>query len=395
MTSETLAVVIASPALVSSRDGHQLVARHSRSAVISTTQEIAPARSRSPLFPEAVPVSRLAWSALVWQVAAYGVTVVFAVQYATWPAVCFAVVIHILAGGGITLGAHRYFSHASFRAPLWFENWLAFWYTVSFDRCGQGLISWVAAHKFHHAHSDEELDPHSPQEGFWHSFCGHHLWRREDLFDYETYKQLCPELTARPWLVWFNKTSTVWGIQAAFALVVFVAGGLCFRRQGAFDLHMATSFLVWGVFVRWSFTQTLHGLVDTINHGFWFFQKLPDTYGTRCESKNNATLWLPQLGNETWHNIHHAFPRAANNGTKWYRWDADSILMWIWEKIGLVRDCQWISEADLARREQHAARKATASSESAPDPLGADPLGADPLPSGSHADQLVEQATLL
>lgn len=324
--------------------------------------QVAPTRSRSPLFPETVPTSRLFLPAIIWTIAAYGITLFFAVRYATWPAICFAGVMHIILGGGITLGAHRYFSHASFRAPAWLENLMAFTYTLSFDRCGQGLISWVAAHKFHHAHSDQELDPHSPTEGFWHSFCGHHLWRREDLFDYDTYSVLCPELTARPWLVWFDKQSTVWSIQIVFALAVYVLGGWFFRRIEGFDVHMATSFLVWGVFVRWTFTQTLHGLVDTINHGIGLFRYLPDTYGTRCQSKNNPSLWIPQLGNETWHNIHHAFPRAANNGTKWYRWDADSMLMWSFERIGLITDCQWISEADLARRAEHAASKGEARS---------------------------------
>ena len=257
------------------------------------------------------------------------------------------------------MGAHRYFSHAAFKAPRWFENYLAFSYTLSFDRCGQGIISWVAAHKFHHAHSDQELDPHSPNEGFWHSFCGHQLWRREDLFHYETYKHLCPELTCRPWLVWFDRPSTIWGIQAAFALIIWTAGGFCFGTQGSFNQEMAASFLVWGLFVRWSFTQTLHGLVDTINHGFGFYRNLPDTYGTRCLSKNNLTLWLPHLGNETWHNMHHAFPRAANNGTKWFRWDADSLVMYVMERIGLISGCQWLSEEELERRQSHAAARAS------------------------------------
>ena len=295
--------------------------------------------------------------ALGWQASAYTIALWFGARYFSWPALMFAGVMHFFSGGGITLGAHRYFSHATFKAPLWFENYLAFIYTMSFDRCGQGIISWVAAHKFHHAHSDQPLDPHSPTKGFWHSFCGHHLWRREDLFNYETYKQLCPELTSRPWLVWFNKPSTIWGIQICLALTAWTMGGLLFGTVKPFDTWMANSFLVWGIFVRWCFTQTLHGLVDTINHGFGSFHKLPDTYGTRCRSKNNLALWLPVLGNETWHNLHHAFPRAANNGAKWFRWDADSVFMLCLERLGIVTGCGWLSEEDLERRQCHAAAK--------------------------------------
>ncbi|MFO1006665.1 MAG: fatty acid desaturase [Planctomycetaceae bacterium] len=339
------------------------------------------------MFPEAVPPSQLCWPAVLWTTTAYGVTLLFAVRYASWPAVLFAVFMHIISGSGITLGAHRYFSHATFRAPAWFEFYLATIYTLSFDRCGQGLISWAAAHKFHHAHSDQALDPHSPDEGFWHSFCGHHLWRRQDLFDFETYKKLCPELTARPWLVWFDRPSTVYGVQIAFALLVYALGGWLFRGQEAFSTEMATSFLVWGIFVRWTFTQTLHGLVDTINHGAGVFRYLPDTYGTRCRSKNNLLLWIPQFGNETWHNIHHAFPRAANNGMNWYRWDFDSLFMYLTEKVGFLSGCQWISEKDLARRAHHAARK------SPTDPkISADSTLASPA---IHGVQDYDQSTLL
>ncbi len=307
-----------------------------------TTRTAAPLVPYDPTDTE-TPFS---WPALAWMLLAYGITLTLAIPTASRQAIVFAIVLHVLFGGGITLGVHRFFSHATFRAPRWLEILLALGYTLSFDRCGQGLISWVAAHKFHHAHSDRELDPHSPRDGFWHSFCGHHLFRRRDIWEFERYKKFCPELVADPWLVWFDKPVTVWSLQAVYACLVYLWGGLR-GPTATFDPSMALSFLVWGIFVRWTFTQTLHSFVDTFNHGIPPFHWLRDTYGTNTDSKNNMALWLLQLGNETWHNVHHAYPKAANNGASWYRWDMDSLIMKGLESLGIISGCTWISEEDL------------------------------------------------
>lgn len=53
--------------------------------------------------------------------------------------------MHLLFGWSITLGVHRYFSHHSFVAPNWLHTLLAVAYTLSFERCGQGVPSWAAA----------------------------------------------------------------------------------------------------------------------------------------------------------------------------------------------------------------------------------------------------------
>ncbi len=290
------------------------------------------------------------YPAFAWCVLAYGITATLAIPTVNWQVVIFAGVLHILYGGGITLGVHRFFSHATFRAPRWLEFLLALGYTLSFDRCGQGLISWVAAHKFHHAHSDRELDPHSPKHGFWHSFCGHHLFRRRDLWEFDRYKKYCPELVADPMLVWFDKPATIWSLQIGYAGLIFLWGGSIRGSVEPFDTSMAFSYLVWGIFVRFAFTQTLHSFVDTVNHGIPPFHWLRDTYGTNTDSKNNMVLWAVQLGNETWHNVHHAFPKAANNGGRWYRWDMDSLIMKVLEKMHVISGCTWIDENDLQRR---------------------------------------------
>jgi phosphatidylglycerol lysyltransferase len=83
-------------------------------------------------------------------------------------------------------------------------------------------------------------------------------------------------------------------------------------------------------------------MVDTASHGVGIFKKLPDTHDTGTLAKNNLGYWLMTFGNETWHNVHHAYPKAADNGNRWYQWDLDSFLMKTMARLGLVSGLQFV-----------------------------------------------------
>ena len=69
------------------------------------------------------------------------------------------VVFYAVAGHGITVGFHRYFTHGSFKAKRPLRIALA----VAGSLAIEGpVIRWVADHRRHHKFSDEEGDPHSP-----------------------------------------------------------------------------------------------------------------------------------------------------------------------------------------------------------------------------------------
>src|ERR671921_1123908 len=60
---------------------------------------------------------------------------------------------------GLTVGFHRMLTHRSFQA----KKWLEYTFVVLGEMAVQGpVIHWVADHRKHHAHADEEGDPHSP-----------------------------------------------------------------------------------------------------------------------------------------------------------------------------------------------------------------------------------------
>ena len=71
---------------------------------------------------------------------------------------------------GINLGYHRMLTHKAALFPRWLERLLVLCGVCSLE--GSPLW-WVCMHRMHHQHSDEEGDPHSPQQNF---FWGHMEW---------------------------------------------------------------------------------------------------------------------------------------------------------------------------------------------------------------------------
>lgn len=80
--------------------------------------------------------------------------------------VVFYFIIYVM---GTNIFYHRYWSHKHFTP----NNAVLKFFTVAglFTMIG-GPIFYALAHRFHHKHSDDELDPHSPIHGRWHAFAG-------------------------------------------------------------------------------------------------------------------------------------------------------------------------------------------------------------------------------
>src|SRR3954471_2427250 len=95
-------------------------------------------------------------------------------------------VMYLLTGFGVTVGFHRMLTHRSFRTSKPVE----YFFAAAGSMAVQGpVIHWVADHRKHHAHTDEEGAPHSPHvdhgggwrgalRGLYHAHVGW-LWREQ------------------------------------------------------------------------------------------------------------------------------------------------------------------------------------------------------------------------
>ena len=77
--------------------------------------------------------------------------------------------IGILAGFGTTVGAHRLFTHRTFRANQKLRVILLFLQTLS----GQHpILQWARDHRAHHKYTDTNADPYNSRRGFFFSHVG-------------------------------------------------------------------------------------------------------------------------------------------------------------------------------------------------------------------------------
>jgi stearoyl-CoA desaturase (delta-9 desaturase) len=259
------------------------------------------------------------WPVSLWLVSLH-VGALFAPFTFTWTGLILAVALHWITGGlGICFGYHRLFTHTSFKTYRPVRWMLAFVGGLAGEG---GVDDWVAIHRAHHAMSDQVGDPHSPRDGGWWS---HMLWIARARPDREAFnKKWAPDLSRDPVLSFicrrFLSSHIVFGLLVLGAATLY--GGWQF----------GASVTVWAIFLRLCAVLHVTWLVNSASH-MWGYQN----YETNDDSRNNWLVALLGYG-EGWHNNHHAFPRMANHGHRWWEFDVTYRTIRACALVGLVWD---------------------------------------------------------
>ena len=252
-----------------------------------------------------------------------------------------AAVMYLFTAVGITVGFHRLLTHRSFQTSKPVE----YLFAVAGSMAVQGpVISWVADHRKHHAHTDEEGDPHSPHvghgsgvrgvlAGLWHAHSGW-LMSTQGRADWKRY---APDLYEDRGMRLISRrfVSLVLLSLALPALAGYAVSG---------TLAGAATGLLWGGLVRIFF----------VHHVTWSVNSVCHFFGTRrfdTEDRSTNVFWLalPSLG-ESWHHNHHAFPRSAVHGLRRWEIDPSALIIGAMEKLGLARNVVRISTERQAQR---------------------------------------------
>jgi stearoyl-CoA desaturase (delta-9 desaturase) len=231
---------------------------------------------------------------------------------------------YVLTAGGVTVGFHRLLTHRSFQTHPVLERMFAILGSLSVQG---SVLDWVADHRKHHAHTDEEGDPHSPHvghgtglRGLWHAHTG---WLTETQGQSD-WKRYAPDLYEDPKMRRIGKRFPLW-----VALSLLLPTLLGFALHG-WTLEGAIRGYVWGGLVRIFLVHHVTWSVNSICH---FFGRRRFT--TEDRSTNVAWLAIPSLG-ESWHHNHHAFPRSAQHGLRWYEVDPSALVISSLERLGLA-----------------------------------------------------------
>jgi stearoyl-CoA desaturase (delta-9 desaturase) len=245
----------------------------------------------------------------------------------SWHDLALLAGMYVITAGGITIGYHRLLTHRSFRTHKATEYAFASMGSMAV----QGpVISWVADHRKHHAHTDVEGDPHSPHvghgdgvtgvlRGLWHAHTGWLLTEHGRA----ARRKYAPDLCEDPGMRFINRhfvALVVAGLAIPAALGFLITGTWVGALTG----------LLWGGLVR----------VFFVHHVTWSVNSVCHFLGTRRfevddHSTNVFWLALPSLG-ESWHHNHHAFPRSAVHGLKRWELDPSAVVIRGLERVGLA-----------------------------------------------------------
>ena len=225
---------------------------------------------------------------------------------------------------------HRYFCHKSYKASRPVQFLFAFLGLLCVQR---GALWWAATHRHHHAHSDEEVDVHSPrQKGFLWAHIGWMTSSRNFPTDYSR----IPDLAKFPELVFLNRFDLIGPL-----LVALLTYGLGSMLQ-AFAPGLHTSgpqMLVWGGFI--STVLLFHGTccINSMAH-VWGKPR----YDTGDDSRNSFLLALITLG-EGWHNNHHRYQSSARQGFYWWEIDITYYVLRTLAAVGVISGLKRVPES--------------------------------------------------
>jgi stearoyl-CoA desaturase (delta-9 desaturase) len=233
---------------------------------------------------------------------------------------------------GITLCYHRLLTHQGFVVPKWLEHFFALLGVCCLE---DTPARWVAIHRIHHKHSDEQPDPHSPLVSFFWGHVGWLIYEHREHRHVMFYEKYARDLLRDPFYMALEKKLLWFWIYLGHALLFYLAGlaiGWAVWGTLAAGAQFGLSILVWGVFVRTVAGLHITWSVNSVGH-LWGYRN----YATRDDSVNNPVVALFAHG-EGWHNNHHAEQRSAAHGHKWWEFDPTWVVIRALEMVGLARN---------------------------------------------------------
>lgn len=237
-----------------------------------------------------------------------------------WGAFKWFVGLSVASSFGMTASFHRQVAHRSFECVRWLEYLIAFLGCLAMEGAP---IGWARIHRYHHEHSDGELDVHSPMDGFWWSHIGF-------MFDPSTTDKVAPYSKVKDLeqhlLYRLLDNSAIYTLVTAW-IPVFALNAL-----GGW------SYVLWGFVMRVVYVWNVTWCINSVGH-IWGYQ----SFRSGDHSMNNPVLGVLGFG-DGWHNNHHAFPASCRHGFAWYEIDVVWYILRLWEKVGLAWNLKYPSE---------------------------------------------------
>jgi stearoyl-CoA desaturase (Delta-9 desaturase) len=233
-----------------------------------------------------------------------------------WGYVVATLLLTHITIASVTIFLHRNQSHRALTLHPVISHFFRFWLWIT---TGMVTRDWVAIHRKHHANTDVEGDPHSPQV----------LSLKKVLFEgAELYREACKDTemiekyshgTPNDWL-----ERNVYGRFPGIGItLMFILDIVFFGIPGI---------TIWAIQMMW-IPFFAAGVINGIGH-FWGYRSF------ECrDAATNIIPWGILIGGEELHNNHHTYASSAKLSVKW--WEFDIGWMYIkllsWAKLAKVK----------------------------------------------------------
>lgn len=229
-----------------------------------------------------------------------------------------------------TFFMHRYAAHSMFTMSKFWEK---FFYFFSWLTQGSSYLSPYAygiLHRWHHAYTDTEKDPHSP---IFSKNPFKLMWKTWKIFNdivygkvpiEEKWKKNLPEWKEFDEFASSSFSKFVW---------VIVYGSI---YTGLIQFHH-NELVTWNyivlvpMFLCHCIMAPIHGLIiNYFAHKFGY-----RNFDTKDESRNLLPVDVLMMG-ESYHNNHHEKPKP-NFGVRWFEFDPVWPIIWLMNKLNIIQ----------------------------------------------------------
>ncbi|CAD7085325.1 unnamed protein product [Hermetia illucens] len=241
----------------------------------------------------------------------------------------------ILATGiGVTAGAHRLWSHKSYKAATPLRILLMFFFTIAGQR---DAYTWALDHRVHHKYSETDADPHNAKRGF---FFAHIGWlfitphpevvRKRKAIDMS-------DLEADPIVMW----------QKRYFVLLFALITIAFP--------VLVPYYLWDENIFYSFWINFNARFCIVLNIAFFVNSVAHMWGRKPYDKSispveSIPVAIAALG-EGWHNYHHVFPWDYKTGELGdYKMNVTTAFIDACAKIGWAFERKVVSPEMIARR---------------------------------------------
>ncbi|XP_003745207.1 acyl-CoA desaturase-like [Galendromus occidentalis] len=252
--------------------------------------------------------------------------------HVSWSTLAFQFVYLVLSGLSVTAGAHRLWTHRSYKARTPFRTFLMLCNTIAAQN---DIYEWCRDHRVHHKFSDTNADPHNIDRGLFFSHIGWLMIKKHpDVYKYGS-RIDCSDLIGDP-VVRFNMRYYGW-------LVLLFSFGLpTLLPHFLFGDAVLPLFMLCFLRLTLSFNFT------------WSVNSFAHHVGDRPFDRNmkpSEVLWVSVVAaGEGWHNYHHTFPHDYNCSELGWHINWTTMLIDLMASIGQVTERRTISKAAIMRQ---------------------------------------------